>query len=95
MNTKAIPPINALLAKIPSGREINTIPVYQPPMLDQNILDTMRSSTEDRDDYENAMSSDDDDNLSHSISPLPAPGAYPGTISDHVRSSTASSNTYY
>lgn len=91
MNTKAIPTVNSLLAKIPSGREIHTVPDYQPPFLEGDALDAMRAPPDDRDDFGHNLSSDDDMVASP---PPPAIGAFPGA--DTGRSPTAqSSNTYF
>ena len=92
MNTKAIPSINSLLAKIPSGRDIHNVPDYEPPVLQRNVLDAMRAAPDVNDDFARDMSSDEDIK-----SPSGPPvGAFPGTPDDYGRSSTApSSNTYY
>lgn len=92
MNTKAIPSINSLLAKIPSGRDFHSVAEYEPPVLDKSILDAMRAPPDVNDDFARDMSSDDDIKSPES----PSIGAFPGTTGDYGRSSTAfSSNTYY
>lgn len=92
MNTKAIPSINSLLTKIPSGREIHNISEYQLPSLDGNLLDSMRAPPDVDDDFTHDMSSDDD----IKSPPVPPVGAFPGAGGDIGRSSTAaSSNTYF
>jgi hypothetical protein len=90
MNTKAIPPANSLLLKMPSGREIHTIKPYQPPLLDANTLEAMRATPQAIDDYANDLSSDDD--IRGSSGPV---GAFPGTSADYTRSPSTSGNIYY
>ncbi|KFH41002.1 pH-response regulator protein-like protein [Hapsidospora chrysogenum ATCC 11550] len=91
MNTKAIPSVNSLLAKIPSGREIHSIPEYQPPSPDGHALEAMRGPPDPNDEFVHDMSSDDD-----MRSPsAPSVGAFP-EMPDYGRSPTsASSNTYF
>ncbi|OLN88689.1 pH-response regulator protein palC [Colletotrichum chlorophyti] len=60
MNVQIIPPVGPLIAQMPSGREIHTLKPYQPPVLDQSILEAMRAPPERNDDYGAAMSSDDE-----------------------------------
>lgn len=92
MNTKAIPQINTLLAKMPSGRNIHDIPDFQPPSLDRHVLDAMRAMPNAGDDFVNDMSSDDD----FKGASIPAVGAFPGASGDYGRSSTTpSSQTYF
>lgn len=90
MNTKLIPSINTLVAKMPSGREIYTIPKYSPPGLDRGVLESMRAMPEGDDDFGNDMSSDDE-MKSPSVH---IAGSFPSD--DLGRSSTAaSSRTYF
>ncbi|KAG9251572.1 uncharacterized protein F5Z01DRAFT_627135 [Emericellopsis atlantica] len=92
MNTKPIPSINTLLAKIPSGREIHAIPDFQPPSLDRATLSNMQGAPDPNDDFVGDLSSEDE-----VLSPTgPAVGAFPGTKNSYSRSaSTAPSTTYY
>jgi hypothetical protein len=92
MNTKAVPSINTLLAKIPSGREIHTIADYQPPCLDRSTLSSMQGAPDPNDDYVGDMSSEDE-----VLSPTgPTVGAFPSTKDDYNRSgNTAPPATYY
>lgn len=93
MNTKQIPSVNSLLAKIPSGREIHSIPDYKPPYLDGETLDMMRGPANNRDDVTNDFSSDDDGLGSPQA---PGIGGFPTASGDYGRSSTPQgSHTYY
>ena len=89
MNTRAIPAVNTLLAKMPSGRDLHTIKPYVPPTLDQDILDAMRAPPE-RDDKVDDDSSDEGDD--HSPTPI---GAYPGTTADYSAAGRATGSSYY
>ncbi|KAL7786779.1 hypothetical protein V8C37DRAFT_391688 [Trichoderma ceciliae] len=60
MNTRPIPPINTLINKMPSGREIHTIKPYQLPVLDRDELEAMRAPPEQSDDVGGEASSDDE-----------------------------------
>lgn len=60
MNTRPIPPVNALINKMPSGREIHTIKPYQLPVLDRDVLEVMRAPPEQSDDVGGEASSDDE-----------------------------------
>ncbi|PHH80933.1 hypothetical protein CDD82_1437 [Ophiocordyceps australis] len=80
MNTQVIPPVNSLLAKMPSGREICTVKPYQPPVLDRQALDAMRAPPDGDDDVVSQLSSDDEPSMSV--------GAYPSSAS-------VNSNAYY
>ena len=91
MNTRPIPPINSLLAKMPSGREICTLKPYQPPVLDRDVLEAMRSPPDGDDALGDELSSDDE---ARTGSPAPV-GAYPGTSFDYGASPGPSSSTYY
>ena len=71
MNTRAIPPANSLLSKMPSGREIHTIKPYEPPSLDSNTLEAMRAPPSS-DDLVDDLSSDDEQQ-----GPSVTVGAYP------------------
>ncbi|KAI1027979.1 hypothetical protein LB505_002263 [Fusarium chuoi] len=91
MNTQAIPPINTLLSKIPSGREIHTLKPYEVPSLESDVLEAMRAPPEDDDTYVDDLSSDDDIKGGHSA-PV---GAFPGTVDDYSRSPSTPGNAYY
>lgn len=90
MNTRLIPPVNSLLAKMPSGREICTVQPYKPPMLDREVLEAMRSPPDGDDDLGDEMSSEDEARGSHAT----LVGAYPGAT-DYDTPRTASGSTYY
>jgi hypothetical protein len=90
MNTRAIPPANSLLLKMPSGREIHTIKPYEPSLLEPSVLEAMRVVPDAIDDYSNDLSSDDD-----MQSPPVAVGAFPGTSSQYTRSPSTNTNIYY
>ncbi|PNP81766.1 hypothetical protein FNYG_04792 [Fusarium nygamai] len=91
MNTQAIPPINTLLSKMPSGREIHTLKPYEVPSLDRDILESMRAPPEDDDTYVDDLSSDDD----VKGGPSAPVGAFPGTVDDYSRSPSTPGNAYY
>ena len=78
---------------MPSGREIHSIPEYQPPSLDEHVLEAMCAPPDVNDELTQDMSSDDDVKSPF----VPPVGAFPGaSAGDYGRSSTAaSSNTYY
>lgn len=88
MNTQAIPPINTLLTKMPSGREIHTIAPYQPRNLDKDVLDSMRGPPEERDDYGDLSSEDEGQ------SAAPYVGAFPGA-EDYSRAPSTAGKAYY
>ncbi|TAQ87390.1 hypothetical protein B7494_g4281 [Chlorociboria aeruginascens] len=50
INTQAIPPFGALLANIPSSREIHTLQPFRPPELEPQLLETMRAPPDRSDD---------------------------------------------
>ncbi|KAG6014112.1 hypothetical protein E4U54_005807 [Claviceps lovelessii] len=89
MNTQAIPPVNSLLPKMPSGREVHSVKPYQPPVLDRDVLESMRSLPDREDDVLDDASSDDDKGGPN------APGAFPGTPSIHDTRGSSSGNVYY
>ncbi|KAL6786748.1 hypothetical protein J3E68DRAFT_419173 [Trichoderma sp. SZMC 28012] len=60
MNTRPIPPINALINKMPSGREIHTIKPFQVPTLDRDVLEAMRAPPEQGENVGGEFSSDDE-----------------------------------
>ncbi|RGP80988.1 ph-response regulator palc [Fusarium longipes] len=91
MNTQLVPPINTLLSKMPSGREIHTIKPYEAPSLDRDVLEAMRAPPEQDDAYVDDLSSDDD---IKGESSAPA-GAFPGTAHDYSRSPSTPGNAYY
>ena len=92
MNTQAIPPINSLLTKMPSGREIHTITPYQPPTLGHDVLESMRGPPEERDDYGD-MSSDEERASAQTTGTYV--GAFPGAVEDYSRSTSTPSKAYY
>ncbi|KAM6519462.1 hypothetical protein FALCPG4_013094 [Fusarium falciforme] len=93
MNTQAIPPVNTLLSKMPSGREIHTIKPYEPPSLDRDVLEAMRAPPEEDDGFVDDLSSDDEIRGS----PSAPVGAFPGSAADYARSTSTSTpgNAYY
>ncbi|KAM5345328.1 hypothetical protein ACJ41O_011190 [Fusarium nematophilum] len=91
MNTQAIPPINSLLSKLPSGREIHTIKPFEPPSLDRDVLEAMRAPPEEDDEYGNELSSDDE----IKGGPSAPVGAFPGTGGHYSRNTGTPGNTYY
>ncbi|KOS18977.1 pH-response regulator protein palC [Escovopsis weberi] len=91
MNTRPIPPINSLLAKMPSGRDIHTIKPYQPPCLDRDVLESMRAPPEGDDDVFGDEASSDDNDGSRPSAPI---GAFPGSAAEYGRSSTPGGSYY-
>ncbi|KAL6871990.1 hypothetical protein J3F83DRAFT_626840 [Trichoderma novae-zelandiae] len=63
MNTRPIPPISALINKMPSGREIHTIKPYQLPSLDRDVLEAMRAPPEPSGELVEGEASSDDETL--------------------------------
>ncbi|KAL3417517.1 pH-response regulator protein palC [Phlyctema vagabunda] len=86
INTQHIPPTGPLLASMPSGREIHSLKPFEPPVLESEILETMRAPPGENDDFENAASSDEDE-AAAGQGPV---GAFPGTRDDY-----AGSGQYY
>ncbi|KAM0188005.1 hypothetical protein ACHAPA_002589 [Fusarium lateritium] len=76
MNTQIIPPINTLLSKMPSGREIHTVKPYELPSLDPDVWEGMRAPPEEDDGFVDDLSSDDD----IKGGPSAPVGAFPGTF---------------
>lgn len=91
MNTRVIPPVNSLLSKMPSGREIHSIKPFEPPTLDRDVLEAMRAPPEEIDEFENDLSSDDEVRGG----PSQPVGAFPGTVGDYARSPGTPGNVYY
>ncbi|KAJ3528766.1 hypothetical protein NM208_g10055 [Fusarium decemcellulare] len=91
MNTQVIPPVNTLLSKMPSGREIHTVKPYEPPSLDRDVLEAMRSPPEEDDEFVNDLSSDDE----IKGGPSAPVGAFPGTVDAYARSTSTPGNAYY
>lgn len=89
MNTQVIPPVNSLLSKMPSGRDMYTIKPYEPPTVDRNALEAMRAPPDRSDDLGDGVSSDEDRGVPS------APGAYPGAADDYGRSPSVGGSTYY
>lgn len=91
MNTQAIPPANILLPKMPSGREIHSVKPYQPPTLDRDVLEAMRSLPDREDDLVDDLSSDED----IKGGPSAPAGAFPGTSTEYGGSRSQSGTAYY
>ncbi|KAF4344944.1 pH-response regulator palC [Fusarium beomiforme] len=91
MNTQVVPPINTLLSKMPSGREVHTLKPYEPPSLDRDIFEAMRAPPEHDDTYVNDLSSDDDIK-GGSSAPV---GTFPGAVDDYSQSPSTPGNAYY
>ncbi|KAG6042069.1 hypothetical protein E4U41_006190 [Claviceps citrina] len=88
MNTQAIPALNSLLPKMPSGREVHSLKPYQPPALDKDVLEAMRSPPDEEEHLLDDASSEDDKG-----GPC-APGAFPGVAVD-CGTRSSSGNAYY
>ncbi|KAM0346598.1 hypothetical protein ACHAPU_005310 [Fusarium lateritium] len=91
MNTQLVPPINTLLSKMPSGREIHTVKPYELPSIDADVWEGMRAPPEEDDGFVDDLSSDDDIKGGPSV-PV---GAFPGTVNDYSRSPSTPGNAYY
>lgn len=61
MLTQAIPSTATLLSSLPSGRDIHTIKSYQPPELQRQALESMRTLPDRSDDDGGDQPSSDDD----------------------------------
>ncbi|KAF4583262.1 pH-response regulator protein palC [Ophiocordyceps camponoti-floridani] len=61
MNTQVIPPLNSLLAKMPSGREIFTPQPYKPSTLSRDALEAMRCLPEGQEDGADGHEASSDD----------------------------------
>ncbi|APA13834.1 hypothetical protein SS1G_13930 [Sclerotinia sclerotiorum 1980 UF-70] len=83
IGTQLIPSIGTLISSLPSGREMHTLKMYNPPGLDTQVLENMRAPPDRADTYEENDSSDED----HNGTPV---GAFPGTKGDY----TASANYF-
>ncbi|PHH88444.1 hypothetical protein CDD83_7525 [Cordyceps sp. RAO-2017] len=84
MNTQVVPPLNSLLAKMPSGREIHTLQPYRPPVLDRDVLEAMRSPPDGDDE-----AADDD------VSSADEARATPAGAADYDGGRAASGSAYY
>ncbi len=93
MNTKIIPSINTLVAKMPSGRNIHAIPKYAPPDLDPGVLEDMHAMPEGDDDFAGGISSDDE--TKSPPPPLVAGTHPPDEVGSAAGSTAASSHRYY
>lgn len=81
---QAIPPIEPLLASIPSGREYHTPKPYKLPTLDASIITRMRAPPDPSDPGfagNEDDSADEDDRLAGGADPV---GAFPGTSDDYA-----------
>ncbi|KAK3906693.1 hypothetical protein C8A05DRAFT_29445 [Staphylotrichum tortipilum] len=78
MQCQPIPPTGPLLAQMPSGREIHTIKLYQPPLLSPEVLEAMRAPPDGSEEFANHPSSDDETAVAEDSSSSPLGGTYPG-----------------
>ena len=89
MNVQLVPPLEPLIANMPSGREYHTPKKYEPPTLDETTIMTMRGPPDpselDRARAGGEHSDDEGDNRGDPV------GAFPGTKSEYV----SSSSSYY
>lgn len=69
------------MSSMPSGREIHSLKLYVPPVLDASVLESMRAPPDRADDYGGDETSDEE-----AESPEPV-GAFPGTKGDYSGSS--------
>jgi hypothetical protein len=76
MLTQPIPPIGPLLAQMPSGREIHSIKLYQPPLLSPETLEAMRAPPDRSDEFGNYPSSDEETALGSSSTFSGKPAEY-------------------
>ena len=90
INTQIVPPSEALISKMPSGRDIHLAKQYQPPNLDEDTLANLRAPPSD---IHQAESVEDDDSSSSEAEEKgrnELPGTFPGSS---VRGSN--DNAYY
>lgn len=80
INAQAITPSAALVAHMPSGRELSEIEEYWPPSLDPEALAGMRGPVNARDLAQVEAESNDDDDTDDEGVQMHAPGAYPDSI---------------
>ncbi|KAG6020890.1 hypothetical protein E4U19_006094 [Claviceps sp. Clav32 group G5] len=89
INTQAIPHINSLLTKMPSGREVHTVKPYEPSVLDREEVNAMRSQPVGEEDIADDASSDEEKGPSN------APGAFPGTAANRSSRNSNRGNIFY
>ncbi|KAF7867503.1 uncharacterized protein EAF02_009694 [Botrytis sinoallii] len=77
IGTQLVPSIGTLISALPSGREMHTLKSYNPPNLDNRVLESMRAPPDRADTYEEENSSDEDNNGT----PV---GAFQGTKGDYA-----------
>lgn len=92
INTQLIPPSAPLLAAMPTGRDVHTVPPYVPPELDAKILEQMRAPPSPRRDQTGAdvIDSSDDEEAGRERAAAAPVGAFPGTKAEY-----AGSGRYY
>ncbi|KAB5579980.1 hypothetical protein GE09DRAFT_421469 [Coniochaeta sp. 2T2.1] len=76
MFTQAIPNPGSLLAQMPSGREIQVVRPYQPPVLESATLEAMRAPPDRSDEVGEGVSSDEE-------TLAEVPGTFPGTQGEY------------
>ncbi|KAH7064533.1 pH-response regulator protein palC [Macrophomina phaseolina] len=84
VGVQTIPPLEPLLASMPSGREYHSPKPYKLPALDDSILIRMRAPPDPADSVfagNEDDSGDDDERLAHAADPV---GAFPGTSDDYA-----------
>ncbi|KAI1434512.1 pH-response regulator protein palC [Xylaria sp. CBS 124048] len=64
MLAQKVPPTATLLSSLPSGRDMYTIKLYQPPELSRELLESLRALPDRMDDYGEGKSSSDEDDRS-------------------------------
>ena len=69
------------MPRMPSGREIHTVPTYKPPALDDNVLAKMRAPVDSEDRAFRGFEEDsgEDDVTRDDASEKELPGAFPGS----------------
>ncbi|TGO56151.1 hypothetical protein BOTNAR_0229g00170 [Botryotinia narcissicola] len=77
IGTLLVPSIGTLISALPSGREMHTLKSYNPPSLENPVLESMRAPPDRADTYEEDNSSDEDNNGT----PV---GAFPGIKGDYA-----------
>lgn len=80
---QSVPPSDALLASMPSGREYHTPKAFELPGLDESVLARMRAPP-DPDAAMGGDGDDDDDSEDEDRQARDPVGAFPGTRSDYA-----------
>jgi hypothetical protein len=77
-----VPPVEQLLATMPSGREYHNPKPYRPPSLDSDVLERMRAPPDSPDPGFGGTEADSGSEEEERSDPV---GAFPGTQHDYQR----------